>query len=152
MHVDAQLWLVDDLLTKVDRATMSISLEARVPYLDHRFAEFCARLRPEWKVRGPTGKYLLKKVAERYLPKEVIHRGKQGFTLPLTEWIAGPLRDEVTRALREGLAKRGLLRTDYLDTLLGRQLAGKRNETGRIWSLLILEKWFERYAPDFRLE
>jgi asparagine synthase (glutamine-hydrolysing) len=152
MHVDARLWLVDDLLTKVDRATMSISLEARVPYLDHRFAEFCARLRPEWKVRGPTGKYLLKKVAERYLPKDVIHRGKQGFTLPLTEWIAGPLRDEATRALRDGLAKRGLLRADYLESLLDRQLNRGRNETGRIWSLLILEKWFERWAPDFKLD
>ena len=151
MHVDARLWLVDDLLTKVDRATMSISLEARVPYLDHRFVEFCARLRPDWKVRGTTTKYLLKKVAERYLPREVIYRGKQGFTLPLTEWIAGPLRDEVTHALRDGLAKRGLLRADYVDDLLERQLSGRRNETGRIWSLLILEKWFERWSPDFKL-
>src|SRR5438132_569570 len=113
MHVDSRLWLVDDLLTKVDRASMSISLEARVPYLDHRFVEFCARLRPEWKVRGRTTKYLLKKVAERYLPRDVIHRRKQGFTLPLSEWIAGPLRGEVTHALREGLARRGLLRADY---------------------------------------
>ena len=152
MHVDARLWLVDDLLTKVDRATMSISLEARVPYLDHRFVEFCARLRPEWKVSGATGKSILKKVAERYLPREVIHREKQGFTLPLTEWIAGPLRDEVTRGLREGLAPRGLLRADYLDDLLARQFSGRRNETGRIWSLLILEKWFERWAPDFQLD
>jgi len=152
MHVDSRLWLVDDLLTKVDRASMSISLEARVPYLDHRFVEFCARLRPEWKCRGATGKYLLKKVAERYLPHDVIHRRKQGFTLPLSEWIAGPLRDEVTRGLREGLAPRGLLRADYLDALLDRQLSGRRNETGRIWSLLILEKWFERYAPDFKLD
>jgi asparagine synthase (glutamine-hydrolysing) len=151
MHVDARLWLVDDLLTKVDRATMSISLEARVPYLDHRFVEFCATLRPEWKVRGASGKSILKKVAERYLPREVIHRGKQGFTLPLTEWIAGPLRDEVTRGLRDGLARRGLIRAEYIDELLKRQFSSRRNETGRIWSLLILEKWLERWSPDFRL-
>ena len=150
MHVDARLWLIDDLMTKVDRATMAVSLEARVPYLDHRFVDFCARLPPNWKRRGATGKYLLKKVAERYLPRELIYRRKQGFTLPLSEWFAGPLQKETEVAL-SGLAERGVIRAEYLRGLLEMQRQGKRNQTGRLWTLLTLERWFARHAPDFRL-
>jgi asparagine synthase (glutamine-hydrolysing) len=150
MHVDGQLWLVDDLLTKVDRATMASSLEARVPYLDHKFVEHCARLSPHWKRRGSVGKYLLKKVAERYLPRELVYRRKQGFTLPLSEWVSGPLRQRVAHAFTS-LSSRGILRPEQLQMLLDQQLNGRRNHTGRIWSMLILEMWFGRYAPDFRL-
>ena len=85
---DARLWLPDDLLTKVDRATMAHSLEARVPYLDHRFFEFCARLDPALKQHGRTGKYLLKKLALKLLPREIVERPKQGFFPPLAEWFA----------------------------------------------------------------
>src|SRR5207237_10439188 len=78
MYVDARLWLPDDLLTTVDRATMAHSLEARVPYLDHRFFEFCARLDPALKQRGTTGKFVLKKLAEKFLPMDLVHCGQQG--------------------------------------------------------------------------
>ena len=88
LHVDASLWLPDDLLVKVDRATMAHSLEARVPYLDHEFVQACARLPSTWKLHGRTTKYILKKVAEKYLPREIVHRSKQGFVMPLTEWLA----------------------------------------------------------------
>ena len=151
MHVDARLWLVDDLLTKVDRATMSSSLEARVPYLDRKFVDHCARLPPRWKRRGTVGKYLFKKIAERYLPPHLVNRRKQGFTLPLSEWFSGPLRRESERALLGGLANRGLIRPEKLRALLREQHQGSRNRTGRLWTLLILEKWFERYSPGFRL-
>jgi asparagine synthase (glutamine-hydrolysing) len=144
MYIDARLWLPDDLLTKVDRATMAHSLEARVPYLDHRFFEFCARLEPGLKQRGSTGKYLLKKLAEKLLPAEIVHRRKQVFIPPLAEWFAGALREEARAALAS-LGRRGLFRPGVLDAFL------ERNHGGRLWALLVLEKWFQRYVPGFAL-
>jgi asparagine synthase (glutamine-hydrolysing) len=138
-------------MTKVDRATMSTSLEARVPYLDHRFVERCAQLSPGWKRHGSIGKYLFKKVAERYLPAPLVHRRKQGFTLPLNEWLQGPLHTEMVDALSTRFARRGLVRPECVLKLLDQQRRGTRNQTGRLWSLLILEKWLTRYAPDFSL-
>ena len=150
LHVDTKLWLPDDLLTKVDRATMTHSLEARVPYLDHRFVEFCARLDPSLKIRGTTHKHLLKRVAERYLPREIIGRGKQGFVMPLTEWLAGRLSSELDEHLGAGgLARRGLFRDGVLARLLDEHRRGRRNHAGRLWALLILERWFRRYAPSW---
>ena len=152
LHVDTRLWLPDDLLTKVDRATMTHSLEARVPYLDHRFVEFCARLDPALKIRGTTHKHILKRVAERYLPHEIVHRGKQGFVMPLTEWLAGRLHGELDEHLGAGgLARRGLFRDGALARLLTEHRRGQRNHAGRLWALLILERWFRRYAPSWSL-
>jgi asparagine synthase (glutamine-hydrolysing) len=150
MYVDARLWLPDDLLTKVDRATMAYSLEARVPYLDHRLFEFCARLDPGLKQRGRTGKYLLKRLAEKLLPPEIVHRPKQGFFPPLTEWFAGRLKEEARAAL-SALDKRGLFRAGALQTLSQEHYSGGRNHSGRLWALFVLEKWFRRYAPGFSL-
>ncbi len=149
MYVDARLWLPDDLLTKVDRATMAHSLEARVPYLDHRFFEFCARLDPKLKQHGATTKYLLKKLAARYLPETTVQRAKQGFVPPLAEWFAGLLKRDVDSALSpSGLGRRGLFRPQALERL---RRAPRTNDVGRVWALLVLEKWFARYAPDFSL-
>ena len=150
MYIDARLWLPDDLLTKVDRATMAYSLEARVPYLDHRFFEFCARLDPALKQRGRTGKYLLKKLAEKLLPSEIVHRPKQGFFPPLTEWFAGRLKAEAEAAL-SSLRRRGLFRGDALQSVMGEHYSGRRNHSNRLWALFVLEKWFARYAPGFAL-
>lgn len=150
MYIDARLWLPDDLLTKVDRATMAHSLEARVPYLDHRFFEFCARLHPDLKQRGATGKYILKKVAEKLLPADIVHRGKQTFMPPLGEWLTGLLKDETQAAISpQGLGKRGLFRPDFLQRLSRQHDAGSARHPGRLWALLVLERWFRRYAPDF---
>ncbi len=152
LHVDTRLWLPDDLLTKVDRATMTHSLEARVPYLDHRLVEFCARLEPAQKIRGTTHKSLLKRVARRYLPADIIDRGKQGFVMPLTEWIAGRLQGELDDHLGDaGLARRGLFGDGVLARLLAEHRRGRRNHAGRLWALLILERWFRRYAPGWTL-
>jgi asparagine synthase (glutamine-hydrolysing) len=152
LHVDTRLWLPDDLLTKVDRATMTHSLEARVPYLDHRFVEFCARLSPAQKIRGTTHKHILKRVAERYLPASIVHRGKQGFVMPLTEWLAGRLHGELDEHLGHGgLARRGLFRDGVLPRLLDEHRRGRRNHAGRLWALLILERWFRRYAPGWTM-
>ena len=153
MNVDMRLWLPDDLLTKVDRATMAYSLEARVPYLDHRFIEFVAQLRPEFKQHGKTTKYLLKKVAEKYLPRDIIYRNKQGFVMPLTQWLDGGLKPRMEHALSaDGLERRGLFRRGALQRVLGEHRRGRSNHAGRLWALTVLELWFERYLPDFRLD
>lgn len=150
MYVDTALWLPDDLLTKVDRATMAHSLEARVPYLDHKFVEFCARLDPALKQHGKQRKYLLKKLAERYLPYEIVHRGKQGFIMPLPTWLAGQLRPELEAALStDGLDKRGIFRAGVLPRLLAEHQSGRKNHAFRLWALLVLERWFARYMPGF---
>lgn len=152
MHVDLRLWLPDDLLTKVDRATMAYSLEARVPYLDHRFVETCARLAPTLKCRGATGKYLLKKIAERHLPNAIVHRAKHGFFMPMSEWLANELKPLVRDCLgAQGLARRRLVRADALERLLTQHYGGRRNHATRLWALLVLEQWFRRFAPDFSL-
>lgn len=152
LHVDTRLWLPDDLLTKVDRATMTHSLEARVPYLDHRFVEFCARLAPGQKIRERDHKHVLKRVAERYLPPDIVRRGKQGFVMPLSEWLAGRLAHEVDDHLGpHGLERRGLFAPGALTALVGEHRAGRRNHAGRLWALLILERWFRRYAPSWSI-
>lgn len=152
MDVDLRLWLPDDLLTKVDRATMAHSLEARVPYLDHRFVEFAATLPVSLKQKGRETKYLLKKVAERYLPKDIIYRNKQGFVMPLSDWLSGGLRPAVDAALSPAaLPSRNLFKTGALERVLHEHRTGLKNHAGRLWALTVLERWFDRYVPDFRL-
>jgi asparagine synthase (glutamine-hydrolysing) len=152
MNVDMRLWLPDDLLTKVDRATMAYSLEARVPYLDHKFIEFVAQLDPNLKQNGKTTKYLLKKLAEKYLPHDIIYRPKQGFVMPLTQWLEGGLKPRMEHALSAGgLERRGLFRDGALQRVLDEHRRGRSNHAGRLWALTVLELWFERYAPDFSL-
>jgi asparagine synthase (glutamine-hydrolysing) len=151
LNIDARLWLPDDLLAKVDRATMAFSLEARVPYLDHEFFGWCARLDPEHKVRGDARKVLLKRLAERYLPRDIVHRAKQGFMMPLDRWLARELAPDIAVALGPaGLRRRGIVRPEAIDRLIAEHSAGK-NRAMRLWVLLILERWFQRYEPDFAL-
>ncbi len=151
MNVDMRLWLPDDLLTKVDRATMAYSLEARVPFLNYKFVEFVAQLDPALKQHGKTTKYLLKKLAERYLPQEIIYRPKQGFVMPLTQWLDGALKPKMEHALSEnGLGKRGLFREGALQKVLKQHRAGRSNHAGRLWALTVLELWFDKYAADFK--
>ena len=153
LHVDARLWLADDLLVKVDRATMAHSLEARVPYLDHELVQFCAQLPIELKLRGATTKWLLKQVARRYLPPEAVERRKQGFVMPVDGWLAGPLAAELDEALSaRGLDGRGVFAAGALARLLAEHRSGRRRHGFRLWSLLMLERWFRRWAPQFRLE
>lgn len=152
LHVDMNLWLPDDLLTKVDRTTMAHSLEARVPYLDHRFVEFAARLPPHLKIGSLGGKHLLKRVALRYLPQDIVLRPKQGFMLPLQHWLSHGLRVATERALSpQGLARRNIVRPAVLERLRREQFGPKPRHSIRTWALLALELWFERRHPEFAL-
>ena len=153
LDIDARLWLPDDLLAKVDRATMAFSLEARVPYLDHEFYGWCARLDPALKVNGRTTKFILKALAERYLPRDIVHRKKQGFMMPLERWLAKELKPDIESALgRAGLARRGLIRPEAIERLIAEHASGRKNHAMRLWVLLILERWLARYEPDFALQ
>ena len=152
LDIDARLWLPDDLLAKVDRATMAFSLEARVPYLDHEFYGWCARLDPQQKVRGSARKVLLKALARRYLPAAIVERPKQGFMMPLERWLARELKSDIAAALGpQGLARRGLIRPRAIERLVAEHASGRKNHAMRLWVLLILERWFARYEPGFEL-
>jgi asparagine synthase (glutamine-hydrolysing) len=151
LHIDTRLWLADDLLAKVDRATMAFSLEARVPYLDQDLFGWCARLDPTLKVnkRG-VAKALIKQLAERYLPRDIVYRSKQGFTMPLDRWMAHELRPDLTMALGPGaFQRRGLIRSSAIKQMLTEHFAGRKNHATRLWTLLVLERWFSRYEPRF---
>ncbi|WP_123590275.1 asparagine synthase (glutamine-hydrolyzing) [Salinisphaera orenii] len=146
MYLDLVGYLPGDILTKVDRASMAVGLEARVPLLDHRVVEFAASLPLELKMRHPEGKWPLREVLYRHVPRRLVERPKQGFDVPLEHWLHGPLREWAESLLSpERLAAEGFLDVDrvrrmWAGFLDGRGVAGKRE----IWSILMFEAWLER--------
>jgi asparagine synthase (glutamine-hydrolysing) len=153
MYVDSRMWLPDDLLTKVDRATMAYSLEARVPYLDHHLFEFAARLEPGLKHHGSETKYVLKKVAERYLPKQIIYRSKQGFHLPLRSWLSKELAYYLDDYLSESsVRRRNIFRVETIRRLVDQHRTGMKDHAIKLWNLIVLEKWMRAYEPDFSVQ
>lgn len=144
-YLDMNRYLPCDILTKVDQTSMMVSLEARVPILDHHLVEFAATIPPEMKVKGMTTKYLFKKAAERLLPKEVIYRPKHGFAVPVTKWIRKEWED-ISRELV--LGERALARCNFNPKFLNRIMAehkwGRRDHGQVIWTLMVLELWFRR--------
>ncbi|MFO1356331.1 MAG: asparagine synthase (glutamine-hydrolyzing) [Gammaproteobacteria bacterium] len=144
--IDRMLWmdngtyLPGDLMVKMDIASMHCGLEARSPLLDHKVIEYCAALPVDLKVRGATGKYLLKRLAERYLPRELIYRRKMGFAVPLADWLQGALRP----VIREVLTDRTLMEPldpDVIRQTMSTFLAGSREESSRIWALVMFGLW-----------
>jgi asparagine synthase (glutamine-hydrolysing) len=139
---DYYRYLPDDILLKVDRATMSVSIEGREPLLDHRIAEFMAQVPFELKYKDGTSKYLLRKVLERYLPKELIDRPKMGFGIPLFEWFSGPLRKKFEHYF---LQEDELINMDYARELLQRLKDGKPVNINLLWFILVYLMWKEKY-------
>ena len=146
LQLGLRTYLADDLLVKMDIASMAHSLEARSPLLDHRVIEFMAAVPGGTKMRGLEPKHLLKSLASRFVPREVLYRPKQGFAIPVAEWLRGPLRPAAERVLTSPrLADRGILDPDRMRALLGEHAAG-RDRSEVLWTVLWLELWFRMFV------
>lgn len=139
-YAELTFWLPGDILTKVDRTSMAVSLEAREPLLCHRLVEFAARLPENMRVQGSTGKYLLKKTLESYLPQDILYRPKQGFVTPVGEWLRGPLAGAARGIASGSLAQTGFFRPEAITALAEAHIAGRVDHSRTLWQLLMLEK------------
>jgi len=147
LDVDTQTYLPDDLLAKVDIATMSCSLEGRSPMLDHRFMEFAAALPPELKLRGSQKKVGLRMAMRGWLPDEILDAPKRGFQPPLADWFRNELRDFARETLLDRTARaRGYFREDATRELLDRHTTGRHDHAQAIWTLLIFELWHREFV------
>ncbi len=143
---DTMTYLPNDLLVKVDIASMAVSLEARSPFLDHHVIEFAASLPENLKLRGMTTKYLLKKTLKKLLPSENLTRRKMGFGVPIGHWFRGQMQGFLREnLLSERAGRRGLFRPEAVRRMVELHTRGERDYTHQLWTLLMLELWFQRF-------
>jgi len=146
-YIDVYTYLPGDILTKVDLTSMAVSLESRVPLLDHKLMEFVATIPSSLKLRNGTGKYLLKRAMATSLPVEILTRRKMGFGVPLAAWFRSELRDMTRDVLLSPAARqRGLFRIKEVETLLKTHDAGRRDCSARLWALVCFELWMRQWA------
>jgi asparagine synthase (glutamine-hydrolysing) len=154
LYTDVHTYMVDDILTKVDRMSMAVSLEAREPLLDHRLLEFAATVPVALKIKNGRGKYLLRKVLEKRIPRDILERGKQGFEAPIGEWLRGPLAPMAEGLLTDGhLRDRGVFNDREVSRLWTEHRDGRADHRHRLWQLMMLELWFRQFidkAPAAR--
>ncbi len=147
MYLDTKAYLTGDILTKVDRMSMATSLEVRVPILDHVFVEWVTGLPSRWKLNDGQPKYILRKLAERVgVPREVLHRPKQGFAIPLVHWLRNELKGELPQVLLEPRSlQRGYFEPRAVRQLLAEHFSGRQDHSRRIWQLLVIELWHRNF-------
>jgi asparagine synthase (glutamine-hydrolysing) len=140
-YADLKFWMPGDILTKVDRASMAVSLEAREPLLDHRLIEFAARLPESLRIRGGQGKWLMKQTMRRYLPDDILFRQKQGFVTPIAQWFRGPLAGAARGiATSTALARTGWFNSSQLAKIAEAHISGRADHSRLLWQLLMLDR------------
>jgi asparagine synthase (glutamine-hydrolysing) len=145
-YVDIVTYLVDDIMVKVDRMSMAVSLEARAPFLDYRVVEFCAALPPHLRLNGKRSKYILKEAFRGILPEMILNRRKEGFSIPIKSWMKEELKPMMLDFLSPAALQRtGYFEPGYVQQLIGEHLAGKENHSHRLWALLMFQMWHNEY-------
>lgn len=146
LYVDIKSYLVDNILVKVDRMSMATSLETRVPFLDHRFVEFSATIPSRLKLQGKNTKYLFKKAMGDVLPPQILNRSKEGFSIPIKNWLKEDLKPLMLEVLDQQKIKReGFFNTNYVEQLKKEHLSGKENHSHRLWSMMVFGIWQDLY-------
>jgi asparagine synthase (glutamine-hydrolysing) len=146
---DSLSYLTDDILQKVDRAAMAVGLETRVPFLDKDIVEFAARVPPEMKVRAGRGKWLVRQLLYKRVPRALIDRPKAGFSIPLDDWLRGPLKSWTSDLLSpELLRRKGLFNASRVEEKLVEHMSGRRNHGYWLWNILMAQAWHEQWCTD----
>jgi asparagine synthase (glutamine-hydrolysing) len=149
MYLDSMTYLPDDILCKVDRAAMATSLETRVPFLDHRVAELAWCLPLNMKIRGNEGKWALRQVLYKYVPRDLIERPKAGFGIPIGQWLRGPLRGWAEDLLSvDTLRKQGYFKVESIEKKWQEHLNGRCDHTNALWTILMFQSWLEQHSSD----
>lgn len=147
--LDMNFYMAEDILTKVDRASMAVSLEVRAPFLDPRVARFAASLPLEYKLKGSKGKYILKKAVEPLLPKTILQRPKKGFGIPIAEWLKGRLNSFMRDLLApERLKNQGLFDENYVQKLIKEHETGAASRHKQLWTLLVFQLWYDNFLES----
>ncbi len=149
LYLDSKTYLPSDILTKVDRMTMANSLEARVPLLDHKLIEFVVAMPANLKLKNLETKYIFKKAMEGTVPRSILYRKKQGFGLPISEWINAQLREKIHGDLSDRrFSERGYFEKSYVQTLLNEHAKGRRDHSHALWLLWMLELWHRKFVDN----